>query len=132
MPARKGSAKEISAFTFTELIIIIAILLILGSFAIVKYSGTIDKGRSAEAYAVLADIAAAETAYHMEYGVYTTGDTWSNLDRYTDEPVSDNFTFTLNDAYFGRAQPKTGKGSINYYMCFDGSSRGTNQPACPS
>ncbi len=120
-------------FTLTELVIIMAIVIILGSMAITKYSGNIEKGRSAEAYAVLADIAAAQTTYYVEYGAYTT--TWSLLDRFGNLPASDNFDFTQEDANLNsgyvKALHKTGKGAVDYYMCMAGGKKGTSALTCP-
>ncbi len=134
MTEKQDLAKKFSGFTLTELVIIMAIVLILGSIAITKYSGTVEKGRSAEAYAVLADIAAAEKAYRMEKGAYTTA--WSDLDRYDSAPVSENFTYSLQSNRFARATQIAGKATNCYQMCFDGSRKwqatGCSDYVCPS
>ena len=115
-----------------ELIIVATILLILGSIALVKYSNVTEKARSAEAYAVLADIAAAESAYYVEYNGYTNN--WANLDRYSAAPVSQNFNFSITYAPGSRyvnAVPISGRGTVSYYMCINGGGRGTTPPSCP-
>lgn len=107
--------RKIPGFTLIELIIVVVLVLILGSVALVRYSSMIEKARSAEAYAVLADIAASENGYYVEYNAYTS--TWANLDRYTSAPVSENFTFTLASNY---AMAASTKGGNNYCMSFNG------------
>lgn len=119
-------------FTLIELILVVTIVGILAATGMLRYFNVLENARSGEAYAVLSDVAAAESSYLAEYNTYTTGDTWSNLDRYESAPASDNFTYNLNSAYYTRAQPKAGRGTTNYYMCFDGSGKGKSQPGCPS
>ena len=117
-----------NAFTFIELLIVITLIGILASIVLTKYGAVTENARSAEAYAVLADIASSESAYYVENNAYTT--TWSNLDRYTSAPASNNFTYTLNPGYYGVATPKVG--SKTYYMCFNGTNKGTTVPSCTS
>jgi len=124
--------KRSPAFTLIELVIVVAILFILVGAALVNYSSAIEKGRSAEAYAVLSDIASAESGYYAENSVYTT--TWSDLDRYDSEPSSRNFSFStaLNNVNSGYVQAVATVGTINYYMCITGGNRssGPSAPAC--
>ncbi|MCX5695116.1 MAG: prepilin-type N-terminal cleavage/methylation domain-containing protein [Candidatus Omnitrophica bacterium] len=123
--------KRIYAFTLIELIITVAIVLILAGFALVKYSNVIEKARSAEAYAVLADIAAAENGYYVEYNTYTN--VWANLDRYSSAPVSQNFDFSsaLSSLGSGYVQATHVIGTLDYYMCIKGGGKGTTAPSCP-
>ena len=125
--------KKTSAFTLIELMIVVAILLILASFALVKYYAALEKARSAEAYAVLSDIAAAESGYYTENDVYTA--TWANLDRYDAAPTSTNFDFSTalnNLAGSGYVQAIGTVGMVNYYMCVTGGKRSAGSaPSCP-
>jgi len=129
----KKSLFSLKGFTVIELVIVVVILSILAAVGLVQYSNVTEKARSAEAYAVLADIAAAETSYYLENNAYVTGtgNNWASLDRYSSEPLSDNFTFTLDPAHYGKAAPKPGKGTNTYYMCFNGTNKGTSAPTCP-
>ncbi len=110
-----------SAFTLIELVLVIVIVLILGGVALVRYGNMLEKARSAEAYAVLADIAAAESGYDVEYNVYAAN--FSQLDRYSADPVSDNFSYSLGATY-GKAT--SSKGGNNYCMNFSGT-----KTSCP-
>ncbi len=124
---RKNEA--LNAFTLIELLLVISIIGILSVVALIKYTNVQESARSAEAYAVLADIAASESSWRAENNSYTT--TWANLDRYDSAPLSDNFTYTLEAGNFGKAAPKPGKGPNTYYMCFNGTNKGTSAPTCP-
>lgn len=122
------------AFTLIELIIVAIIVTILASVAIVQYKNVIEKSRSAEAYAVLADIAASESAYYSEYNAYTA--TWANLDRFDAAPSGQNFSFsTALDNVVASGYVKAifipGKGTTSYYMCVNGGTKGTSPPSCP-
>ena len=119
-----------NAFTLIELLIVIVIIGILASASLLRYGPVIENARSAEAYTVLAEIAAAESSYYVDNNAYTF--TWSDLDRYDSAPASENFTYTLDPSYYGKATPKSGKGSVTYYMCFNGSNKGTSALSCPS
>ncbi|MFH0855041.1 MAG: type II secretion system protein [Candidatus Omnitrophota bacterium] len=117
-----------NAFTLLELLIVITLVGILAVIVMTRYGAVAENARSAEAYAVLAEVAASESGYYVENNAYTT--TWSNLDRYAAAPPSDNFTYTLNSGYYGKAAPKSGRGTKTYYMCFDGTNKGTAIPSC--
>jgi prepilin-type N-terminal cleavage/methylation domain-containing protein len=119
----------VRGFTLVELIIVATIISILVGVGLLVYTNVQEKARSAEAYSALADIAAAESAYYVENDVYTTGNTWANLDRFDSAPVSDNFNYTLNAGNYGKAAKITG--SNDYYMCFDGTNQGAGVPTCP-
>jgi uncharacterized protein (TIGR02588 family) len=123
--------KRIYAFTLVELVVTVVIVMILAGFALVKYSNIREKARSAEAYAVLADIAAAENGYYVEYNTYTT--VWANLDRYTAAPVSQNFNFSsaLSSVGSGYVRAVHTTGTYDYYMCIKGGGKGTTPPSCP-
>jgi prepilin-type N-terminal cleavage/methylation domain-containing protein len=123
--------KRSAAFTLVELMVVVAIVVILSRIGLVKYYGSIEKARSAEAYLVLADIAAAETGYYAENDVYTAN--WSKLDRYNAAPKSGNFNFTtaLDTVASGYVQAIATKGTVNYYMCVNGANKSASSaPAC--
>ena len=124
--------KRALGFTLVELMIVVAILLILARIALIKYSAAIEKARSAEAYAVLSDIAASESGYYTENNAYTS--TWANLDRYDSAPVSNNFSFSsaLSAVSSGYVQATATVGTVNYYMCISGGNRTAGSaPSCP-
>jgi len=102
-------------FTLIELVIVVVIVTIIALFALVRYGNVAEKARSAEAYAVLSDIAASESGYYIEWNGYNT--TWSALDRYSSAPISNNFTYNLASNY-GKATATTGV--TNYCMGFNG------------
>jgi len=112
------------AFTLIELILVVVIVVILASVAIVRFGPVAERARSAEAYSVLSNIASAQSAYYVEKDAYTT--VWSQLDLFDSAPLSDNFTFSLNAANYGKAACKPGKGNTNYCMSYSG-----NKIACP-
>jgi len=106
------------AFTLIELIIVVAILLILSTIGLVQYSNVTEKARSAEAYAVLADITTSENSYYAENNnVYTVD--FTKLDRYDSAPLSQNFIFSIvgtNDGAYALAT-KQGSAQNSYAMC---------------
>ncbi|MDD5568369.1 MAG: prepilin-type N-terminal cleavage/methylation domain-containing protein [Candidatus Omnitrophica bacterium] len=104
-----------NAFTLIELLIVIVIIGILAGVGLLRYGPVIENARSAEAYTVLAGIAAAEQSYYTENDTYALS--FSDLDWYDSTPASDNFTYSLESSY-AKAAPKSG--SITYYMCFNG------------
>lgn len=118
------------AFTLVELLIVIVIIGILAVAAMMKYGSVAESAHSAEAYSVLAEIAHSESGFYTENNTFTLN--WSDLDRFDSAPSSDNFTYTLNGGYYGKATPRSGKGNISYYMCFNGTGKGTDVPSCPS
>ena len=59
-------------FTLLELIVVIIIVGILATLGFAQYTKTLEKGRSAEAKAILGNLRSAEAAYYEEYGVYST------------------------------------------------------------
>ena len=93
--------KITSAFTLIELILVVAFISILSVIAVARYSSVQESARSAEAYSVLAEIAAAESAYAVESASGSYTQTWSDLDRFDAEPVSDNFDFHLGNVGSG-------------------------------
>jgi prepilin-type N-terminal cleavage/methylation domain-containing protein len=116
-----GESGSVRGFTLVELIIVATIISILVGVGLLVYTNVQEKARSAEAYSVLADIAAGETAYYVENNAYTS--TWSDLNRFDSAPVSDNFNYSLSSSH-GWAQPRAG--SIYYQMCFNGASKWTS------
>jgi len=121
------------AFTLIELTLVSVIIGILATVAIVRYINVIERSRSAEAYSTLADIASAESAYYTENDAYTT--TWSALDRYDAAPTGQNFDFSTALANVSSGYVKAihaaSKGSVDYYMCINGGTKGTSVPTCP-
>ena len=130
----KEMLKRDPAFTLMELMIVVAVVLILASIALVRYFSSVEKARSAEAYAVLADIAAAESGYYLEKDAYTT--TWSDLDRYDSAPASTNFNFStalanVSSGYV-QAMANASAGTVNYYICITGGKKSSGTaPSCP-
>jgi len=106
------------AFTLIETIIVVTILAVIGLISVIKYANMVESARSAEAYAVLSQVATSESTYYKEYNAYTT--TWANLNNYDAAPTSENFTYSLSVNCYGRATPITG--SKYYQMGFDGTS----------
>ncbi|MDD4895095.1 MAG: prepilin-type N-terminal cleavage/methylation domain-containing protein [Candidatus Omnitrophica bacterium] len=60
------------AFTLLELIIVIIIVGILAVLGLTQYTRTTEKGRSAEAKAILGSLRTAEEAYYLEKGSYAS------------------------------------------------------------
>ncbi len=120
------------AFTLVELMTVAVIVSILAMTALVRYYGSLEKARSAEAYTVLADIAASESYYYLANDKYTT--TWTDLDRYTAAPSSQNFNFStaLSNVASGYVQAVATKGTVNYYICIVGGKKSSGSaPTCP-
>lgn len=59
-------------FTLIELLIVIIIIGILAALGIPQYLKVVERGRTAEAKAILSQLRSAEEAYYAEYGTYTT------------------------------------------------------------
>jgi len=64
-------------FTLLELIVVIIIIGILGTLGFTQYTKVIEKGRTAEAKAILGQLRTAQEAYYLEYGSRTA--TMGNL-----------------------------------------------------
>lgn len=62
-------------FTLAELLIVVVILGILGGLALPRFFPQTEKGRVAEAIAMLSAIRQGEEAYKLEYGTYCDPDT---------------------------------------------------------
>lgn len=58
-------------FTLLELIIVIIIIGVLATLGFTQYTRMVEKGRTAEAKAILGTLRSAEEAYRLEYGNYT-------------------------------------------------------------
>ncbi|MFZ2356813.1 MAG: prepilin-type N-terminal cleavage/methylation domain-containing protein [Candidatus Omnitrophota bacterium] len=58
-------------FTLLELIIVIIIIGVLATLGFTQYTKVVEKGRAAEARAILGTLRTAENAYFQEFGVYT-------------------------------------------------------------
>ena len=58
-------------FTLLELIIVIIIIGVLATLGFTQYTKVIEKGRTAEAKAILGSIRTAQQAYYLEWGAYT-------------------------------------------------------------
>lgn len=59
-----------SGFTLLELIVVIIIIGVLAALGFTQYVKVVEKGRTAEAKAILGDLRQAEYAYNMEKGGY--------------------------------------------------------------
>ena len=57
-------------FTLLELIVVIIILGILATLGFTQYTKMVEKGRTAEAKAILGQLRSAQVAYYQEYGSY--------------------------------------------------------------
>ena len=57
-------------FTLLELIIVIIILGVLATLGFTQYVKVVEKGRSAEAKAILGDIRTGQMAYHLEHNAF--------------------------------------------------------------
>jgi prepilin-type N-terminal cleavage/methylation domain-containing protein len=58
-------------FTLLELVVVIIIVGILATLGFTQYTKVAEKGRTAEAKAILGQIRTAQIAYNQEYGSYT-------------------------------------------------------------
>ena len=74
-------------FTLTEVIVAVIIASVLMSFAIPKFTGTIERVRAAEGVQILTALLRAQVAYELETGGYTA--VLANLD--VEFPNADNF-----------------------------------------
>jgi prepilin-type N-terminal cleavage/methylation domain-containing protein len=66
----KGGSRMKRGFTLLELIVVIIIIGILATLGFTQYTQVIEKGRSAEAKALLGNIRTAEIGYNTENGTY--------------------------------------------------------------
>ncbi|MDD5155261.1 MAG: prepilin-type N-terminal cleavage/methylation domain-containing protein [Candidatus Omnitrophica bacterium] len=74
----------IKGFTLLELIVVIVILGILATLGFTQYTKVVERGRTAEAKAILGQLRAAEISYNLDHGVYAN--TIANLP--VDAPTS--------------------------------------------
>jgi len=58
-------------FTLLELIVVIIIIGILATLGFTQYAKVVEKGRTAEAKAILGPMRTAQESYKLEYGAYT-------------------------------------------------------------
>ncbi|MFH1128419.1 MAG: prepilin-type N-terminal cleavage/methylation domain-containing protein [Candidatus Omnitrophota bacterium] len=58
-------------FTLLELIIVIIIIGVLATLGFTQYTKVVEKGRAAEARAILGSLRTAERAYYLEYEAFT-------------------------------------------------------------
>lgn len=80
-----------SGFTLLELIIVVIVIGILASVALPRYITIAEKGRAAEAKALLSALRGAQIRYAAQYGVYDTSANYDNLD--VDLQVPRYFTY---------------------------------------
>ncbi|MDD5155266.1 MAG: prepilin-type N-terminal cleavage/methylation domain-containing protein [Candidatus Omnitrophica bacterium] len=66
-------------FTLLELIVVIVILGILATLGFTQYTKVVERGRTAEAKAILGQLRAAQMAYKLTYGDYSTATTPADL-----------------------------------------------------
>ncbi|MDD5155263.1 MAG: prepilin-type N-terminal cleavage/methylation domain-containing protein [Candidatus Omnitrophica bacterium] len=59
------------SFTLLELIVVIVILGILATLGFTQYTKVVERGRTAEAKAILGQLRTAQMAYKLTYGDYT-------------------------------------------------------------
>ena len=69
MPNQGAKAKK--GFTLLELIVVIIIIGILATLGFTQYTKVIERGRTAEAKALLGQMRTAQEAYKLENGAYT-------------------------------------------------------------
>ena len=86
-------------FTLLELIIVIIIIGILATLGFTQYTKLVERGRTAEAKAILGSIRTAQQAYYLEHGDYT--------DSLNDLAVEAPLTCTSTH-YFRYSTTKTG------------------------
>lgn len=132
-----------TGFTLIELIIVIVIIGILALVALPRYFANIENARRAEAYSTMRSYREAELAQYAKAGAYTAiaSSAALNVDIDGDgqydisvSPNSNNFTFAVNvsdTATNVTATPKTGAGSVTYYMCVESGKSGTGAASCP-
>ena len=130
-------------FTLIELIIVIVIIGILALVALPRYFANIENARKAEAYSTMRSYREAELAQYAKTGAYQTIANSAALtvdidsDGQSDisvSPNSNNFTFAVTgsgSAAVSRATPKSGAGTVTYYMCIESGKAGTGTGTCP-
>ena len=113
--------KKRIGFTIIELLIVVVIIIILSGVGLALYKNVLQGARSAEAYSVLADMAAAEAAFKVDSPTNSYTTTWTDLDRFDAAPNSDNFTYELIcSGSVVKAAAKANKGTTDYYIYVDG------------
>jgi len=115
MPVQKFKKPEIKmakkGFTLLELIVVIIIIGILATLGLTQYTTVVEKGRSAEAKAILGEVRTAQVAYKLDKSAYTTAVT----DLYVSVPTSCAsthyfaYTFSSNVATATRCTGSSGK-----------------------
>jgi prepilin-type N-terminal cleavage/methylation domain-containing protein len=83
-------------FTLIEILIVIIIIGIMAGIGLPQYLKAVERGRTAEAKAVLTQIRSGEEAYYAHYGVYTT----SLIDLDIEENISDNQNVCTSAYYY--------------------------------
>ncbi|VAX34813.1 hypothetical protein MNBD_UNCLBAC01-1577 [hydrothermal vent metagenome] len=82
-----------SAFTLTEIIIVIVIIGVMAGFVLPRYTLAMERMRVSEGVQILISLLGAQKRYEMENGVFA--DDYADLD--VTIPISDNFDSITND-----------------------------------
>lgn len=93
-----GGRKRSAGFTLMELMIVVAIVAILLAVALPSYENSLQKGRRAEAKAMLLDVANRQESFMLDRSTYTTDLTQLN---FTVPLLSENGHYTITAADCG-------------------------------
>lgn len=117
-----------------ELIVAMVIVAVLAAIGLAKYGTVIEKARSAEAYAVLSEIVAAEQRYRLEYDTFTSS--INLLDSFSSDTLSSsNFDYDIkdddNESGYAQATKKPNRGNADYCICLKTGKHGGCPATCP-
>ena len=89
----RGLSKE--GFTLLELMVVVIILGVLAAIAVPSFQSQYHQSKSAEAQALLRDIAAKQDAYKAEFGQFlNVSDSWTFSNRRPSNAPLDSFGYT--------------------------------------